>query len=65
MLDEIERYKLPALRQSGLKVAARPAILLFSRSGFKQALVEAASDREDLQLISASQVVDGLLDRDA
>lgn len=65
LLDEIERYKLPALRQSGLKVAARPAILLFSRSGFKQALVDAASDRDDLHLISASQVVDGLLDRDA
>jgi uncharacterized protein len=65
VLDEIESYKLPALRQSGLKVAARPEILLFSRSGFKQALVEAASARDDVQLISVAALVDQLLGDDA
>jgi uncharacterized protein len=61
VLDEIERYKLPALRQSGQKVVARPEILLFSRSGFKQALVDTASAREDVHLVSAADLVEELL----
>jgi uncharacterized protein len=62
VLDDLEAYKLPALRQSGLRVAAEPHILLFSRSGFKQALVEIAADREDVHLMSAADVVTTLLD---
>jgi uncharacterized protein len=62
VLDELETYKLPALRQSGLKVAAEPAILLFSRSGFKQTLIDVAATRVDVHLISTADLVDGLLD---
>lgn len=61
VLDALEAYKIPALRQGGLKVAARPEILLFSRSGFKQALVEVAAERDDVHLISTADLVERLL----
>lgn len=63
LLDDIEAYKLPALRQAGLKVAAQPEILLFSRAGFTDALVEEAATRVDLTLVDAAEVVDALSSR--
>jgi AAA+ ATPase superfamily predicted ATPase len=50
-LTEIEQFKIPALRQSGVKVAAAPIIVLFSRGGYHERLVEAASEREDVVLV--------------
>lgn len=50
-LDEIERFKLPALRQSETKVAEKPLILLFSRGGYTQRLKSIAQAREDLELV--------------
>lgn len=50
-LSDIETYKLPALRQSPLKVVVTPTILLFSRGGYTAGLVEAASKRSDLVLV--------------
>ena len=64
VLDDLERHKIPALRQSGLKVTAQPTIALFSRSGFKQSLIDAAADRDDVRLIAATTVVERLLSGD-
>jgi AAA+ ATPase superfamily predicted ATPase len=61
VLEDIETYKLPALRQTGAKVAAQPLIVLFSRSGFKANLVELAADRKDLRLVELDTLVGDLL----
>ena len=44
ILGELERYKLPALSQAGVRVA-HPSIALIGRSGFTAGLLEAA-DRD-------------------
>ena len=51
LLDAIDRYKLPALRQSGLKVVDQPRILLFSRSGYSARLTHAAAQRDDVTVV--------------
>lgn len=56
-LAEIEKFKIPALRQSGIKVTKTPTIYLFSRGGYVDRLVEVASLREDLVLIDVQSVL--------
>jgi hypothetical protein len=57
VLDDLERFKLPALRQAGARfVAGGPTILLFAKSGFKGGLVELASDRSDVVLVELSEL---------
>lgn len=52
VLRDIEQYKLPALRQAGLRVDERSVqVLLFSRSGFSRALDRAAADEERIMLV--------------
>ena len=61
MLDDLERYKMPALRQEGARfVADGPAILLFSKSGFKAGLSKRAAKRDDVRLIDLDQLDRGL-----
>ena len=50
-LNAIETYKLPALRQSRLRTAKAPHILLFSRGGYTAGLRQAADERHDLTLV--------------
>lgn len=42
IVDDLDTYKIPALRDAGLKVAKDPAIILFCRSGYDDALVDRA-----------------------
>jgi AAA+ ATPase superfamily predicted ATPase len=61
VLGDLETYKLPALRQDGLRVAAAgPAILLFSKGGFKPNLVALADERDDIRLIGLDELDRGL-----
>jgi hypothetical protein len=62
VLDDLQAHKIPALRQSGMKMTTQPDILLFSRSGFKQSLVEVAADRDDVHLVSAADLVERLVE---
>lgn len=58
LLGEIERYKLPALLQSGLKTSKEgPLIVLFARSGFTDRLEEVAEERAALRLVSLDELV--------
>jgi uncharacterized protein len=58
LLSEIEKYKLPALRQSGAKLRKDgPLILLFSRSGFTDGLRAAAQDNERLRLVELEELI--------
>jgi AAA+ ATPase superfamily predicted ATPase len=61
VLASIEAYKLPALRQAGIKLTAEPQILLFSRAGFTASLEALAARRDDLRLVGLDELVDGLL----
>lgn len=56
-LADIDAYKLPALRQSGLTVAKTPQILLFSLSGYTERLRQAASAREDVTLVDVREAL--------
>jgi hypothetical protein len=49
-LAEIEDYKLPALRQTGLKVATAPGIVLFSRGGYTDGLRPTPSKAGSFQM---------------
>lgn len=53
-LSSVDRFKLPALRQSRIKVAAEPTILLFSRGGYTRELVETAARRQDVVLVDVA-----------
>jgi AAA+ ATPase superfamily predicted ATPase len=60
-LDDLEAYKLPAMRQAKVKIATDgPMIVLFSKSGFDLRLVEIAAGREDVRLVGLEELVAGL-----
>ncbi|HEX3608839.1 MAG TPA: ATP-binding protein [Solirubrobacterales bacterium] len=60
VLDDLERFKIPALRQAGARFGSgAPQILLFAKTGFKDSLVEEAAARDDLRLVGLEE-----LDRD-
>lgn len=61
VLAELERFKLPALRQAGTRFAAAgPEILLFAKSGFSEGLLAEAADRDDLRLVGLPELAQGL-----
>ena len=57
VLTDLESYKIPAMRQAGLRFAGNCVIALFSRSGFSDTLVEVAGRRGDVRLVSVSELV--------
>jgi uncharacterized protein len=62
VLENLETYKLPALKQGKLRVrSAGPEIILFSKSGFARELIEIAAVRDDLRLVDAAELVADLL----
>jgi hypothetical protein len=62
MLAALEDFKLPALRHSGLRLAAEPEIVLFSRAGFTEGLASRAAGRPQLTLVGPGELVAGLTD---
>lgn len=56
VLREIEDYKLPALRQAGLRVDEHPQILLFSRAGHNRTLQDAATRDRRVRLLGIADV---------
>jgi hypothetical protein len=57
ILGEINRFKLPALRQTA-NVVAHPEIVLVSRSGFAPMLHEAASRDPRIRLVGIAELAD-------
>lgn len=58
LLGDIEKYKLPALEQSGAKVKkGGPLIVLFSRSGFTDGLKRIAVERDSLRLVEIEDLI--------
>lgn len=56
ILNEIDDYKLPALRQAGYQIDEHVQMLLFSRSGYNSTLKEAASESKRLRLVSIDEL---------
>jgi AAA+ ATPase superfamily predicted ATPase len=67
VLEDLRAYKIPALRRSAtIKSAGQnPLVLLFARTGFTEALLDAAADDDRVKLIDADAVVAGLLEEQA
>jgi AAA+ ATPase superfamily predicted ATPase len=61
VLEELETYKIPALRQAKARLAKDLSIVLFSKSGFGRRLVKAAEERDDLYLVAVDQLVGDLI----
>jgi len=57
VLQALESYKIPALRQAGTRLAKDLSIVLFSKSGFARGLTEAAKERRDLSLVEIDHLV--------
>ena len=50
ILEDIDRFKLPALEQAGVKIG-KPTIILVSRAGFGHGLKRAATEDERIRLV--------------
>jgi AAA+ ATPase superfamily predicted ATPase len=61
VLEELETYKIPALRQAKARLAKDLSIVLFSKSGFGRRLVKAAEERDNLYLVAVDQLVGDLI----
>lgn len=61
IVQALDRYKIPALRQSGLKVAADLSIVLFSKSGYSDALRLLAEQDARIKLVDVPQELAGHL----
>ena len=62
MLAALADYKLPALRQDAVRLAGDVEIVLFSRSGFTNGLIERARADTQLTLVNLDELVAGLDD---
>jgi AAA+ ATPase superfamily predicted ATPase len=62
VLEDLDAYKIPAMREGKIRFAKDgPHIVLFSRSGFSDALKRLAEQRGDLTLVPVEQLVTDLL----
>lgn len=57
ILRDLERYKLPALRQAGYKVSREPHIVLYSKSGFSRSLYDHARSDDLLHLVDGAEAL--------
>jgi hypothetical protein len=57
ILPALDDFKIPALRQNGVKVTTDAEIILFSRAGFTDGLIAAAEDDANLTLVSLPELV--------
>lgn len=56
IVEDLEKYKIPALRQD-LKVVERPAIVLFSKSGYTPELTQFAANANHITLVDVPQAL--------
>lgn len=56
IIEDLERYKIPALRQE-VKVAARPDVVLFSKAGYTPALHALAARETHITLVDVAQAL--------
>lgn len=54
VLDDLDRYKIPALEQTRLRMAANPTVLLLSRAGYSAALQRRAEADPRVALVDVA-----------
>jgi uncharacterized protein len=54
IIHDLDTYKIPALRQSGLKVVAEPRIVLASKAGYSDSLIKLAAASDRIELIDVA-----------
>jgi AAA+ ATPase superfamily predicted ATPase len=59
VLRDLDAFKVPALRQGGVRVSRDLEVLLFSRNGFTARLREEARRRGNVRLVELAEVVGG------
>ena len=52
IVHDLDRYKLPALVDSGMKISNDLRLILFCRSGYSDDLVELATDDPRIELVN-------------
>lgn len=57
LLSDLKTYKIPALKQGGLKLASNPLIVLFSRSGYTPGLSVRAREEDNLELVDVTKML--------
>ena len=57
VLSDLEKFKIPAMHQARVRWSSSVLIVLFSRSGFSDALMRLAEEREDLHLVPVATLV--------
>ena len=62
VLADLVEFKLPAMLQSGLEVSV-PEIVLASKSGFSDGLVDEAAKNTNVTLVDARQLLSDLTSR--
>ena len=60
IVHDLENFKIPALRQSGLQVVERPEIVLFAKSGYSPSLHRLAEREQHLTLIDVPAELRGV-----
>ncbi len=61
VLTDLDEFKIPALRQTGVRMAKDAQIVLLSKSGFTSELTRAANQRQDVVIVDVAQVVGELM----
>lgn len=51
IVSDLDAFKIPALRQSGLRVVAQPRIVLFCKSGYTTKLIDLAAADDRIELV--------------
>ncbi len=54
IINDLDTYKIPALRQSGLKVVAEPRIILASKAGYSDSLIKLAARGDRIELVDVA-----------
>ena len=58
VVDDIAKYKIPALQDAGLTVLGEPKVILMCRSGYSPALVNRAAADERIELVDVRSALD-------
>ena len=61
VVSDLETYKLPALRESGMTIADELTIVLFAKSGYSNSLRELAKRDSRIQLVNVRAELDAAL----
>jgi uncharacterized protein len=60
IVEDLDRFKIPALAESGLKIIADPQVILMCRSGYSRGLVDLAASDRRIELVDVPRALSTL-----